>query len=46
MMSPLKYLKQELQFDSKEWMKLSQEDKSELKQWAREEMKVLGIEFV
>jgi len=42
-LSPLQYLKKELNFKSKDWVALSDTDKEDLKRWAREEMEVLGV---
>lgn len=43
-MSPLVYLKKQLNFEAKEWTLLSDEDKQWYRNTAREEMEVLGIE--
>lgn len=39
----LAYLKRELGFTSQEWIALDAADKETLKEWAREEMEVLGV---
>ena len=44
-MNPLKYLMKELSLKATDWSTLSDIDKNDLKDWARVEMKVLGIEF-
>lgn len=41
--SPIVYLKKELNIGLSEYMKLAEKDKTELKQYAAEEMAVLGI---
>jgi hypothetical protein len=41
--SPLVYLKRQLGFTTGEYGSLSQEDKDDLKRWAEEEMRVLGL---
>ena len=42
-MTRVAYLRQELKFTAKEWNELSETDKVDLKSWAEEEMKILGI---
>lgn len=42
-LSPLRYLKQELQFTSKDWLTLTDSDRNDLRKWAREEMEVLNL---
>ena len=46
-MSVLQYLKQELGSSASdfmnEWKRLSDEDKSDLKEWAAQEMDILGV---
>jgi hypothetical protein len=47
-MTIIGYLKENLGIDGdfmREYKSCSMEDKQELKEWAREEMKVLGIEI-
>lgn len=44
MLSPLKYLKQELNFSLSEWGELSDQDKKDLRQWAQEEQEILEKE--
>ena len=39
----LRYLMNELKFKTTEWTSLSEKDKEELKQWADEEQKALGL---
>lgn len=43
-MTPLKYLREQLNFTTTEWAKLTPQDKEGLRQWAAEEMDHLGIE--
>lgn len=43
-MSPLVYLKKQIQFKTEERTSLSDADKETLKQWAREEMTACGVE--
>lgn len=44
-MNPLKYLMKELSLKASDWSVLNEKDKNELKEMARIEMRVLGIEF-
>ena len=41
--APLVYLYKELGLSSKDWTPLSEEDRSELKQWAAEDMQARGL---
>lgn len=43
-MTVLNYLRQELNFELREWKDLPQADKDTLKVWAEQEMRVRGIE--
>lgn len=43
MMPPLRYLMQELKFTALDWGKLSNNDREDLKRWAEEEQKALGL---
>lgn len=42
--STIAYLRDQLRFTVPEWGSLTDADKAQLKQWAAEEMTVLGIE--
>jgi hypothetical protein len=44
-MSPMVYLSKQLGFKMSEWGTLTDSDKNNLKQWAVEEMTLLGIEI-
>lgn len=43
--STIAYLREQLRFTVPEWGSLTDADKAQLKQWAEEEMKALGLEI-
>ena len=42
-LTPLMYIKRELNFSFAEWKELTEKDKIDLRAWAEEEMGVLGV---